>query len=232
MLFAGPSGVGKTEIAKILGKEIKGEKPIILNMTEYNNPSSIHRIIGAPAGYAGYSDKNELPFDKLETNPYQIILLDEFEKADRAVQRLFMQVMNEGTLKLSDGRELDFSKAVIIATTNAGQTNAKKKRLGFGEDTSTTQTTDTLKQYFDIELLNRFEEILEFNAIEKDVYKQILSDIYERESERINKEFPKVSLPLTLTDDLLNELTDKSYNKDFGARPAMRTIKEYIEDII
>lgn len=232
MLFAGPSGVGKTEIAKILGKEIKGEKPIILNMTEYNNPSSIHRIIGAPAGYVGYSDKNELPFDKLETNPYQIILLDEFEKADRAVQRLFMQVMNEGTLKLSDGRELDFSKAVIIATTNAGQTNAKKKRLGFGEDTSTTQTTDTLKQYFDIELLNRFEEILEFNAIEKDVYKQILSDIYERESERINKEFPKVSLPLTLTDDLLNELTDKSYNKDFGARPAMRIIKEYIEDII
>ena len=232
MLFAGPSGVGKTEIAKILGREIKGEKPIILNMTEYNSPSSISRIIGAPAGYVGYSDKNELPFDKLETNPYQIVLLDEFEKADRSVQRLFMQVMNEGTLKLSDGRELDFSKAVIIATTNAGQTNAKKMRLGFGEDTSTTKTTDTLKQYFDIELLNRFEEILEFNEISKDTYKQILSDIYERESARINKEFPKVSLPLVLTDVQLDEMTEKSYNRDFGARPAMRIIKEHIEDII
>ena len=143
-----------------------------------------------------------------------------------------MQVMNEGTLKLSDGRELDFSKAVIIATTNAGQTNAKKKRLGFGEDTSTTKTTDTLKQYFDIELLNRFEEILEFNEISKDTYKQILSDIYERESARINKEFPKVSLPLVLTDAELDEMTEKSYNRDFGARPAMRIIKEHIEDII
>lgn len=132
----------------------------------------------------------------------------------------------------SDGRELDFSKAVIIATTNAGQTNAKKKRLGFGEDTSTTKTTDTLKQYFDIELLNRFEEILEFNEISKDTYKQILSDIYERESARINKEFPKVSLPLVLTDAELDEMTEKSYNRDFGARPAMRIIKEHIEDII
>lgn len=232
MLFAGPSGVGKTEIAKILGKEITGEKPIILNMTEYNNSASIHRIIGAPAGYVGYSDKNELPFDKLETNPYQIILLDEFEKADRAVQRLFMQVMNEGVLKLSDGRELDFSKAVLIATTNAGQTNMKTKSLGFGNNTSNTKTTDVLKQYFDIELLNRFEEIFEFNEIDRETYKKILAENYEKESERINNDFKKVSLPLKLDDDILEELVNKSYNKDFGARPAVRIVKEYIEDII
>ena len=129
-LFVGPSGVGKTEVTKIISKYITGTDPIVLNMTEYNSPASINRIIGAPPGYVGYSSNTELPFDILSTNPYQIILLDEFEKCDAAVKTLFMQAFDEGFITTSKGTIVDFSRAIIIATTNAGNQDFKKS-LGF-----------------------------------------------------------------------------------------------------
>ena len=168
MLFAGPSGVGKSEVTKRLAKSYFHEKPIILNMTEYSSPSDVSKIIGAPMGYVGYSDNQEMPFDPLNTNPYQVILLDEFEKADKAVQRLFMRVFDEGLLQDSHGRTIDFSKSVIIVTTNAGCTNTAKP-IGFNP--SDRKISAKLEDHFDTELLGRFEgRILQFNAIDKNTF--------------------------------------------------------------
>ena len=156
MLFIGPSGIGKTEVAKIIARNCAGEKPITLNMSEFYSNAGINRIIGSPVGYMGSDSNLELPFDKLKSNPYQVILLDEFEKCDRAVQRLFMSVFDEGTLTTSLGSIIDFSKSIIIATTNAGCTS-NGRSIGFNSySTSETQLISELSDYFDVELINRF----------------------------------------------------------------------------
>jgi ATPases with chaperone activity, ATP-binding subunit len=139
-LFAGTSGVGKTEIAKIIAKVLTGVKPIILNMTEYHSSASINRIIGSPAGYVGSDSNQELPFDCLESNPYQVILLDEFEKGNKSVQRLFMSAFEEGFIRTNRGKEIDFSKAIFILTTNAAHKSLSKP-LGFAP-ASTEEPTE------------------------------------------------------------------------------------------
>lgn len=233
MLFIGPSGVGKTEISKIIAQELTGQPPIILNMTEYSSDATINRIIGSPPGYVGSDSNAEMPFDKLESNPYSIILLDEFEKAHPAVQRLFYTVFDEGTLTDNHGKVIDFSKSIIIATTNAGYQEIKNN-LGFGVKANTDDNASVkdLSRWFDPALLNRFMHRIQFNPISKEVYRQILQDTYKRESDRINKENRKLHLDPDLPNDKLDELTDKSYNQAFGARPAFQTVKEYIEDVV
>ena len=233
-LFAGKSGVGKTEVAKIIANELTSVKPITLNMTEYHSPASINRIIGSSAGYVGYDSKAELPFDILESNPYQVILLDEFEKADRSVQRLFMGAFEEGYIKTSKGQIVDFSKSIIIATTNASHTVNKSNPIGFGatqEEESTKEVVSKLKEWFDTELLNRFDHIFNFNELDKEIYKTILQSIYTKDIERIKRESQRtITLNDTLTDDELNELTKKTFVPDFGARPAKKAIREFIEN--
>lgn len=229
MMFIGPSGVGKTEIAKIIAQEMTGHEPIILNMTEYSDPSTINRIIGAPAGYVGSDSHAELPFDGLEANPFAVILLDEFEKAHPAVQRLFYTVFDEGVLVDNHGKKIDFSKAIIIATTNAANQEAKNK-LGFGTDDATHKASiKELSKFFDPALLNRFNHKVQFNKISKDVYKSIIEDIYARESARIIAD-NKVSLPANIPDDELDEIVKTSYHEEFGARPAFQAVKKFIED--
>ena len=158
-------------------------------MTEYTDSVSVNRIIGAPAGYVGYDDNAELPFDALESNPYQIILLDEFEKAHRSVQRLFMRAFDEGTITTSRGSTIDFTKAIIIATTNASHSAGSSKQIGFGNASETKATDlsviDQLKQFFDAELINRFTHIYTFNAISKDVYKSILLKHTQKKSREL-----------------------------------------------
>lgn len=233
-LFAGKSGVGKTEVAKIIANELTSVKPITLNMTEYHSPASINRIIGSSAGYVGYDSKAELPFDILESNPYQVILLDEFEKADRSVQRLFMGAFEEGYIKTSKGQIVDFSKSIIIATTNASHTVNKSNPIGFGatqEEESTKEVVSRLKEWFDTELLNRFDHIFNFNELDKEIYKTILQSIYTKDIERIKRESQRtITLNDTLTDDELDELTKKTFVPDFGARPAKKAIREFIEN--
>lgn len=229
MMFIGPSGVGKTEIAKIIAQEMTGHEPIILNMTEYSDPSTINRIIGAPAGYVGSDSHAELPFDGLEANPFAVILLDEFEKAHPAVQRLFYTVFDEGVLVDNHGKKIDFSKAIIIATTNAANQESKNK-LGFGTDDATHKASiKELSKFFDPALLNRFNHRVQFNKISKDVYKSIIEDIYARESARIIAD-NKVSLPANIPDDELDEIVKTSYHEEFGARPAFQAVKKFIED--
>jgi ATP-dependent Clp protease ATP-binding subunit ClpA len=230
-LFAGPSGVGKTELTKIIAQHMTGRAPIVLNMTEYTSPASINQIIGSQMGYVGSESNVELPFDCLESNPYQIILLDEFEKGHKAVQRLFMRVFDEGRLKTNRHAELDFSKAIIIATTNAGYGDTNS--LGFGASNTankrkTKSLINDLKQYFDTELLNRFEYILPFNELSEDTYREILKETYARELERIRLT-SRVNLPDEIDADTLDDFV-KNYNKSFGARPVFNLVKNYIED--
>lgn len=233
-LFAGKSGVGKTEVAKIIANELTSVKPITLNMTEYHSSASINRIIGSSAGYVGYDSNAELPFDILESNPYQVILLDEFEKADRSVQRLFMGAFEEGYIKTSRGQIVDFSKSIIIATTNASHSAGKSNNIGFGTTNSTmtkSETIDNLKGWFDTELLNRFDQVLSFNALSKDIYKEILQSTYMSDIARIKKESQrKINLDDKLTNDELEEITKKTYVPDFGARPCKKAIREFIEN--
>lgn len=231
MLFAGTSGVGKTEVTKIIAEEMTGMKPITLNMTEYNSSASINRIIGAPAGYVGSDSHAELPFDILESNPYQVILLDEFEKCDKSVQRLFMSAFEEGYIKTNNGKTIDFSKAIIIATTNAGHKHSERT-LGFVQNTNEktmSSTVSDLSDCFDMELLNRFQSnIFTFHELNENVYKDIIINIYTKELSRIRSENRKINLPDTIPDDELNGIVKKTYIPDFGARPAYSAVKEYI----
>lgn len=235
LLFAGKSGVGKTEITKLIAKILTGSKPITLNMNEFASPASINRIIGSPAGYVGSDSNKELPFDKLETNPYQIILLDEFEKCAKEVQGLFMTAFDEGYMETNQGKTIDFSKTIIIATTNAAETDRRSNPIGFGaEDTKDNkELLKGLNEYFDITILNRFKHIFRFKAISKDIYRQILKTRYESERERIIDLKPKLSyLPETLPDDVLNSMVDKTYVEDAGARPAKAAVVQWIEEQI
>lgn len=233
VLLTGPSGVGKTAVAKAVAEELTGNAPIILNMTEYNDPATVNRIIGSPAGYIGSDSHAELPFDILESNPYQVIVLDEIEKCDKAVQRLFMSVFDEGQLKCSNGKSADFSKAIIFATTNAGKTVGSKSPIGFTQTTKTAaMEVSTLSQWFDLEFLNRFEAIINFEAIERDTYAAIVADKYARLVAENASDRRIAALPAAIPDDDLAEIVDETYNRDFGARPALRAVKRYIEDAI
>ena len=237
MLFMGPSGCGKTEVTKIISENYLSEKPITLNMTEYCHEHDISRIIGAPPGYVGYDSNSEMVFDPLESNPYQVILLDEFEKSDKAIQRLFMRIFDEGILQTNKGTTIDFSKSIIVATTNAGCTNdAETKSIGFIE-TSNTQPTDeqivqTLGRYFDTELLNRFTKRYRFRSISKETFIEILKEEYEKQAAEIKNISPRAPIPDTLDDADAKNLADKYYNKKFNARPAAEAISEFIDETL
>jgi ATP-dependent Clp protease ATP-binding subunit ClpA len=235
-LFAGASGVGKTEVAKIIAEELTGQPPIILNMTEYHSPASINRIIGSPAGYVGSTSNAELPFDCLESNPYRVILLDEIEKSDKSVQRLFLSAFDEGRIRTSQGKAVDFSKAIVIATTNAAKETMSKKPVGFGTQTPPTygNLVRDLEQHFDTEFLARFSEILGFNPLTADTYRDILQGSYVREREQILKNQPRKAalLPDAIPEDELHSLAERTYLESQGARPAERAARRHIEDIL
>lgn len=233
LLFVGNSGVGKTEIAKIISHTLTGMPPIILNMTEYSNSSALNRIIGAPAGYVGSDSKAELPFDILESNPYQVILLDEFEKADAAVQRLFMSAFDEGYIKTSKGKIVEFSKAIIIATSNAGYTT-QGNAMGFnaGNYNHNIATISELSRFFDVELLNRFTRILHFNPVTEELFLEILKDTYRRCVAFIKANREDISLPELLSDEDAMELKKHHYAREFGARPVKPVVYKFIEDLV
>lgn len=232
MLFIGPSGVGKTEVTKIIAKELTGCEPIVLNMTEFNSPASVNRIIGSAAGYVGSDSHAELPFDSLESNPYQIILLDEFEKCDEAVKKLFMQVFDEGLLKTNRGNTVDFSKSIIIATTNAGHTVASSN-IGFTSAAPSTEVKTAIRDlsaFFDIALLNRFKEHITFQPIGKDIYRDILVSKYNIMLATIRANKPRVTLPDAIPDDVLDTMVADTYVPEFGARPAKKAVEDFIYD--
>lgn len=227
-LLMGPSGVGKTMVSNIISETFTKTKPITLNLTEYNSSASINRIIGSPAGYVGSDSHQELPFDSLESNPYQVILLDEFEKADPAVQRLFMRVLDEGKLQLANNHVIDFSKTVIFATTNASHTRTSMNTIGF--EGSNAKPSDKLKNDFDTELLNRFSRIVEFNSIDKESFKHIMQEEYAKLYPKLSK--ITINAKAKLSTEILDSLADKYYDASFGARPVKHALESYVQSLL
>lgn len=230
-LFIGSSGVGKTEISKIIAKYCTNEKPIMLNMTEFFSAPSINRIIGAPAGYVGYDSNCEMPFDILDTNPYQVIILDEFDKAHKSVQNLFMNAFEEGYIKNSNGKIIDFSKSIIIATTNAGYINISNP-IGLCQKQHKQISIEELSNYFDIALINRFNHKITFNDITHEIFENIMCETYETEVKRIKLSNPKIPLDDKLTTEKVKELCNNNYNICLGARPIKTVIENYIDQLI
>lgn len=233
-LFAGASGVGKSETATIISSMVTGQKPIILNMAEYHDSASINRIIGSPTGYVGSDSAKERPFDTLASNPYRVIVLDEFEKADMSVQRLFLSALDTGEIQMANGPAVDLSRCIVIATTNAGKQKLSGSQMGFGDHKhimSKQSLTKELQKSFDAELLGRFDDLIAFMPLGADDYAQILRDEYDRQVKRICAERPDLSFD-PIDDDTIARLVDETWLVDQGARPAIRAIRALIEDML
>lgn len=242
-LFAGVTGSGKTEIGKQLAKALFGtdDNLIYLNMTEYVDRPSLNRIKGSSTGFVGSDSKRELPFDSLESKPYQVIILDEFEKCHKSVQNFFMQALDQGEVKTERGNVIDFSRTIIIATTNAGTDQLSKSNIGFNKNKKTTpptehELTDALKKDFPIELLNRFNHLIGFHSISKDQYKDILVVKFNQIMEKIQTNRKDLTFtPCHIEQDypkFIDGLADKSYNKELNGRPAEKCIQTFIEDTL
>lgn len=233
-LFAGASGVGKSETATIISSMVTGQKPIILNMAEYHDSASINRIIGSPTGYVGSDSAKERPFDTLASNPYRVIVLDEFEKADMSVQRLFLSALDTGEIQMANGPAVDLSRCIVIATTNAGRQKLSGSQMGFGDhkhSVSKQSLTKELQKSFDAELLGRFDDLIAFMPLGADDYAQILRDEYDRQVKRICAERPDLSFD-PIDDDTIARLIDETWLVDQGARPAIRAIRALIENTL
>lgn len=240
-LFAGPTGTGKTQIAREIAKSLFGtdESLIYINMSEYSSHGDLNAIVGSPAGFVGSDDNTELPLQPLNNNPFSIVLLDEFEKAHPDVQQFFMQAFDYGKIKLKRrNEEIDTSRAVFILTTNAGAQDFNKKTIGFGatQTLSATETSTILEQNFKPELLNRMTHKLVFESISKDDYTKILAVKYNKivaEASELHPEYvlSPMSLDINSPDDmaLLKPIADVSYNPNENGRPAEKTIQQYIE---
>ncbi|GGL45310.1 ATP-dependent Clp protease ATP-binding subunit [Sporolactobacillus putidus] len=227
-LFVGPTGVGKTELAKTLANEMFGERDamIRLDMSEYMEKHSVSKLIGAPPGYVGHDEAGQLT-EKVRRKPYSIILLDEIEKAHPDVMHMFLQILDDGRLTDSQGRTVSFKDTVIIMTSNAGIRN-KSATLGFGSSSSREDMIKQLENYFQPEFLNRFDAIVKFNSLTKDDLLAIV-DLMLNDIERAAQ---KQGLTLTVTDAAKKKLAELGYNPEFGARPLRRVLEEKVEDSI
>lgn len=241
-LWAGPTGTGKTDLAKELAENIMENELIMVNMNDFTEAHSVSRLIGSPAGYVGYDSMQELPFDALKTNPYRIILLDEYEKGHLEVRKLIMTALEEGFIKTARGERISFEKAFVISTSNIGFSDTSEPVVGFTTNVTKPKATnsvqDAVKKFGDgllPEELNRFKNnIFQFNHITPDVYREILESVYARKLEELKQNKPKYTknLPEQLSDDELDTLVKDSYVKEFNARPAETTIENWIEDHI
>lgn len=240
-LFAGPSGTGKTEMAKQLAHYLFGDEDamIRLDMSEFSEASSINRIKGSPDGYVGSDSKQPLPFDALQSNPHQIVLLDELEKADKEVQLLFMQILDEGRFTTDRHNTIDFTRTIVIATTNAGVEKLEAPTIGFAKPKKKTQSdiVEALKGDFPIELINRFENIVAFDALTENEYKQILAIKYnaiikEATANRPDLMFSPASIDPKddLALEMLNDVAAKSFDTQLNGRPAERSILQHVEE--
>ncbi|HEQ9821023.1 TPA: ATP-dependent Clp protease ATP-binding subunit [Streptococcus pyogenes] len=222
-LFVGPTGVGKTELAKQLALDLFGSKDAIirLDMSEYNDRTAVSKLIGTTAGYVGYDDNNNALTERVRRNPYAIVLLDEIEKADPQIITLLLQVLDDGRLTDGQGNTINFKNTVIIATSNAG----------FGQqDTETSESNimDRIAPYFRPEFLNRFNSIIKFNHLQK----ESLEEIVDLMLAEVNQTTAKKGISLTITDDAKAHLIDLGYNHAMGARPLRRIIEQEIRDRI
>nr|WP_274705059.1 ATP-dependent Clp protease ATP-binding subunit [Lacticaseibacillus kribbianus] len=227
-LFVGPTGVGKTELAKQLAKELFGsqEAMIRFDMSEYMEKFSVSKLIGSPPGYVGYEEAGQLT-EQVRRNPYSLILLDEIEKAHPDVMNMFLQILDDGRLTDSQGRTVSFKDTIIIMTSNAGSTDAEAN-VGFGASLSgtTKSVLGQLGNYFKPEFLNRFDDIIEFKPLDKDALLKIVSLMIDQTNANIHDQ----GLTIHVTDPVKEKLVTLGYDPAMGARPLRRVIQEQIED--
>lgn len=223
-LFVGPTGVGKTELAKQLALDMFGTKDAIirLDMSEYSDRTAVSKLIGTTAGYVGYDDNNNTLTERVRRNPYSIVLLDEIEKADPQVITLLLQVLDDGRLTDGQGNTVNFKNTVIIATSNAGF----GYEANLTEDADKPELMDRLKPFFRPEFLNRFNAVIEFSHLSK----EDLSKIVDLMLVEVNKTLAKKDIDLTVTDAAKEYMTEEGYDEVMGVRPLRRVVEQQIRD--
>ena len=228
-IFVGPTGVGKTELAKSLAYEMFGSEDSIIriDMSEYMESHSTSKLIGAPPGYVGYDDAGQLT-EKVKRKPYSIILLDEIEKAHPDVFNILLQVLDDGKLTDSQGNTVNFSNTIIIMTSNAGS-NLNNNSIGFGKQTvDKGKIEDALKDVFRPEFLNRVDEIVVFDSLTKEQLLKIVDLMLNDTQKALNEK----NIKLSVSKNAKNYILEKGTNIKFGARPLRRAIQRYVEDEI
>jgi len=238
-IFLGTTGVGKTELAKVMARELfeSDESLIRIDMSEYMEKFAVSRLVGAPPGYVGYEEGGQLT-EAVRRKPYAVVLLDEIEKAHPDVFNILLQILDEGHVTDSLGRKIDFRNTIIILTSNIGTRDLKDFGDGVGFGTAAKKTgTDSrarstienaLKKAFSPEFLNRIDDIVIFNSLEKEDIKKII----DLELNKLYSRLEKLNYKVDLTDEAREFISEKGWDKDFGARPLKRAIQKYIEDLL
>ena len=223
-LFVGPTGVGKTELAKQLALDLFGTKDAIirLDMSEYSDRTAVSKLIGTTAGYVGYDDNSNTLTERVRRNPYSIVLLDEIEKADPQVITLLLQVLDDGRLTDGQGNTVNFKNTVIIATSNAGF----GYEANLTEDADKPELMDRLKPYFRPEFLNRFNAVIEFSHLSK----EDLSKIVDLMLVEVNKTLSKKDIDLAVSEAAKEYMTEEGYDEVMGVRPLRRVVEQQIRD--
>ena len=236
-IFLGPTGVGKTWLAKVLAKELFGSETsmIRIDMSEYMEKHTVSRLVGAPPGYVGYEDGGELT-EAVRRKPYSIILLDEIEKAHPDVYNILLQVLDDGVLTDNNGRRVDFKNTIIIMTSNAGSRKVKDFGTGIGFSLSTDNSekdkngviNKELKKIFSPEFLNRVDEVIVFNSLSK----ENIGNIVDVEIKTTINRLKDIGYEINITPSLKDYLFEQGYDQEYGARPLKRAIQKNIEDRI
>ena len=228
-IFVGPTGVGKTELAKTLAYEMFGSEDAIIriDMSEYMESHSTAKLIGAPPGYVGYDDAGGLT-EKVKRKPYSIILLDEIEKAHQDVFNILLQILDDGRLTDAQGNTVSFENTIIIMTSNAGS-NLNTNSIGFGKSSlDKNKIESALKDIFRPEFLNRVDEIISFNSLSKEELLQIVDLLLKNTKEALGNK----NIKLDVSDEAKRYILEKGTDLKYGARPLRRAIQRYVEDEI
>ncbi|MEQ8881646.1 MAG: ATP-dependent Clp protease ATP-binding subunit, partial [Cyclobacteriaceae bacterium] len=238
-IFLGPTGVGKTEMAKVLSTYLfdKEDSLIRIDMSEYMEKFSVSRLVGAPPGYVGYEEGGQLT-EKVRRKPYSVVLLDEIEKAHPDVFNILLQVLDDGILTDGLGRRVDFRNTIIIMTSNIGVRDLKDFGAGIGfatqsrressDDLMKSTIQNALKKAFSPEFLNRLDDVIVFNSLEKEHIHKIIDISLDKLFERVIE----LGYQVELTKPAKDFLSDKGYDPQFGARPLNRAIQKYLEDAV
>lgn len=221
-MFAGPTGVGKTELAKQLA-EAMGIEFIRFDMSEYMEKHTVSRLIGSPPGYVGYDEGGQLT-EAVHQNPHAVLLLDEIEKAHEDIYNVLLQVMDHATLTDSNGRKVDFRQIVLILTTNTGSRESNQRSVGFGKEEYEDKSAQAIERYFSPEFRNRLNATLHFNSLGKEVVERIVDKMISQLADRLKAK--KVNLELS--DEARTYIAMQGYNKQLGARPIQRLIDQEI----
>ena len=238
-LFLGPTGVGKTELVKVLSKELfdTPETLIRLDMSEFMEKHSVSKIIGSPPGYVGYDEAGQVT-EKVRRRPYSVLLFDEIEKAHPDVLNILLQILDEGRVTDAHGRTVNFENTVIIMTSNAGANRIiSPKTLGFGQAKTSEEeyqkmkegVMEEVKHIFKPEFINRVDEMIVFHALNKENIKDITKIMLKQFAKRVKNQ---MDMELCIADDVVDFISDKGFDKDYGARPIRRALQTELEDVL